>query len=107
MREVTKKTVSAFLAGTARKVGNTESTGTALKLHGNTIAERLPDGSVYATLAGWGSRTTRDRLNGLVALLGLKGRFRQEGFVQYFRDMPIGTYESVVLVRPEGKPVSV
>jgi len=106
MRKVTEETVKAFLAGTTRKVGNTESTGDTLLLHNNLIAQRMPDGSIMATLAGWGSVTTRDRLNGLTELLGLGRLFHQSKHVQFFRDKPIGTTETIVLTRPDNKPVS-
>ena len=106
MRNVTKDTVSAFLAGTTRTIGNTTSTGNTLLLHGNLIAERMPDGSVYATLAGWGSPTTRERLNGLTELLGLGRLFSQSKNVQYYGSNPVGVNETIVLVRPGGKAVT-
>lgn len=36
-----------------------------MHLHGNLIAVLAPDNSLYFTMAGWGSPTTRNRLNGL------------------------------------------
>ena len=106
MRKVTKETVSAFLAGKSRTVGNTTTDGTVLLLHGNRIAERMPDGSVMATLASWPTVTTRERLNGLCELLGLKHGFRQIRHVQFFGDRPISSDETIVLVRPDNKPVT-
>ena len=106
MRKITEKTISAFLAGKKAMVGNTTTDGVVLLLHGNRIAERMPNGSIMATLAGWGSPTTRERLNGLCELLGLGRLFRQSKNVQHFRDKPIGVSDTIVLVRPEGKPVS-
>lgn len=105
MRKITNEVVSAFLAGKKKTSGNTATDGTILTLHGNLIAERMPDGSIYATLAGWPTVTTRERLNGLSELLGVS-RFSQLKHVQYFGDKPIGSYDTIVLVRPEGKPVS-
>ena len=106
MRSVTEKTVKAFLSGKKRKVGHTVSTGTTLLLHNNLIAERMPDGSVYATLAGWGSRTTRERLNGLCELLGLGRPFHQCKNVQFYGSLPISLSGTIVLVRPDGNPVT-
>lgn len=106
MRKVTKDTVAAFLAGTGRTVGNTTTDGNVLLLHGNRIAEKMPDGSIYATLAGWGSPTTRERLNGLCELLGLGRPFHQHRHCQMYGSRHIGVNETVVLVRPEGKPVT-
>lgn len=64
MKKVTEQTVTAFMNGKKRSVGNTQSTGDALYLHGNIIAKRV-DGKVFATNAGWPTPTTRERLNGL------------------------------------------
>ena len=105
MRKVTRETVEAFVAGRSRTVANTTTDGTRLLLHGNLIAEKMPDGSIYATLAGWGSPTTRERLNGLCDVLGLGRPFHQSKHVQYFGDRPISTTETIVLVRPDDKPV--
>jgi hypothetical protein len=106
MNKVTNEVVGAFLKNRKRKVGNTATDGTTLTLHGNLIAQRMPDGSIMATLAGWPTVTTRERLNGLCDLLGLCKGFRQSKFVQYYGDEPIGSNETIVLTRPEGKPVS-
>ena len=106
MRKVTKETVEAFLAGYSRTVGNTTTDGKTLFLHGNKIAEKMPDGSIHATLAGWGSPTTRERLNGLCELLGLGRPFSQKRYGQYYGQRSVGVNETIVLVRPEGKPVT-
>jgi len=96
MRKVTRETIRAFLAGKSRSVGNTSTDGTTLKLHGKVIAERR-DGNVYVTLAGWGSSTTRERLNGLCKLLGLGHMFRQKQFQQFYGDRHILSTEWVLL----------
>ena len=64
MRKITQQIVGAFNWHNAAKLGNTESTGDALYLHGNKIAEWRKDG-LYITNAGWSSNTTKERLNGL------------------------------------------
>ena len=95
MRKVTKVTVEAFLAGREARCGNTVSTGDRLLLHGNVIAE-WRGGNVYATLAGWPTVTTRERLNGLCRLLNYGG-FNQHKLEQYFNGRPVGTDEWVQL----------
>lgn len=64
MRKVTMLTIAAFMNRWTITVGNTHSDGTALYLHGNKIAEHRADG-LYITDAGWSSKTTKERLNGL------------------------------------------
>lgn len=64
MNQTTLKVVNAFLVGKPIKVGNTQSTGRAMYLFGNKIAEWREDG-LWITNCGWATRTTKERLNGL------------------------------------------
>lgn len=75
MRKITEQMSEAFKARTKKSNGNTTTDGTSLFLHGNEIARHTPTpmGGVWITLAGWPSPTTKERLNGLLGVLGLKG----------------------------------
>lgn len=64
MKQVTETIVNAFLHGIPKKVGNTMTDGRSMKLFGNTIAEHRQDG-LYISNAGWFTKTTKERLNGL------------------------------------------
>ena len=66
MRKVTQQVKQAFEQGKAKKVGNTETDGQTVWLHGNAIVKRDPDGLVRWSLAGWNTPTTRERVNGIV-----------------------------------------
>ena len=85
MRKVTREVMTAFLNGEHKTVGNTMTNGTTVWLHGNAIAWR-ENGGIVATLAGWPTVTTRERLNGLCNLLGYPQRFWQDKGVQYFEN---------------------
>lgn len=100
MRKTTELTVKAFLNGETKKVGNTESTGTELKLHGNVIASKTESGGIAVTLASWPTPTTRERLNGLCELLGLGRPFHQHRHEQYYRDLPINSDDLILLEQP-------
>ena len=65
MRKVTEQIKNAFEQGTSLKVGNTETDGKTVWLHGNAIVKRDPDGLVRWSLAGWNTPTTRERVNGI------------------------------------------
>jgi hypothetical protein len=65
MRKVTKLIKKAFNNGASLKVGNTETDGETVWLHGNAIIKRDPDGLVRWSLAGWNTPTTRERVNGI------------------------------------------
>lgn len=64
MNQVTRTVVSAFIEGKAKRQGNTHTDGQSLFLHGNKIAEHREDG-LYISNAGWFSKTTKERLNGI------------------------------------------
>ena len=66
MRKVTAQIKEAFEQGKPLKVGNTETDGKTVWLHGNAIVKRDPDGLVRWSLAGWNTPTTRERVNGIV-----------------------------------------
>lgn len=89
MRTVTKNIASAFHANKARTIGNTRTDGTAVWLHGNKIVERREDG-VYATLAGWNTPTTRERVNGITG-----ARFHQKDFTPMLNGVAIDSREWV------------
>ena len=65
MRKVTERIKKAFEQGKALKVGNTETDGKTVWLHGNAIVKRDFDGLVRWSLAGWNTPTTRERVNGI------------------------------------------
>ena len=65
MRKVTAQIKKAFEEGRSLKVGNTETDGQTVWLHGNAIVKRDPDGLVRWSLAGWNTPTTRERVNGI------------------------------------------
>jgi hypothetical protein len=64
MRKITQDLASAFQAHNKKTLGNTHTDGQALYLHGNKIAEYRSDG-LYVSSAGWKTKTTKERLNGL------------------------------------------
>ena len=68
MRKVTQQIKAAFEQGKSLKVGNTKTDGNSVWLHGNRIVMRQEDGRVWATLAGWNTPTTRERVNGITGI---------------------------------------
>jgi hypothetical protein len=82
MRQESLKIARAFCAGVAASAARTRTDGRAVYLHDNLIAMRETDGSVWVTLAGWGTVTTRERVNTLCRVLGSGVRFYQRDHVQ-------------------------
>jgi hypothetical protein len=56
--------------------------GQVLRLHGNAIATWDDSGALLISMAGWGSVTTRERLNGLLSKFN-HIRLCQKDFGQY------------------------
>ncbi len=90
MRKVTKQIAEAFKEGLSKTVNNTATKDGFVYLHGNIIAQKHKDGSIFMCLAGWNTPTTRERLNGIAEVLGLNSRFYQKDFEPYYNDIPIG-----------------
>ena len=59
-----------------------------LYLHGNLIAENTSGDGLRITLAGWGTPTTRERLNTLLTLMD-----KREGVWQHNHEQYYGTLE--------------
>ena len=64
MRQITQKIVHAFNGRYALKIDNSRTDGHTLWLFDNRIAEWRSDG-LWISNAGWNSKTTKERLNGL------------------------------------------
>ena len=77
MRNITEKIVEAFEGRRALKIDNSETDGDSLWLFGNKIAE-WSEGMLCITNAGYMTKTTKERLNGLTGV-----HIRQERGVWY------------------------
>ena len=64
MRKITRRIIEAFNAETRLIVDNTVTDGQSIWLFNNKIVKRI-DGEVWISNAGWKTRTTMERLNGL------------------------------------------
>lgn len=99
MRKETQKIAQAFKDGKPLKMARTECTGNMVLLHGNMIAKKHESGDIVLTLAGWPTVTTRERLNGIVQTLGIKGGFSQRKGVQYFDNESIGPNQEILITK--------
>ena len=90
MRKVTREITEAFLDGIERKIGNSctrnEVGDSRLYLHGNNIACHVPGWGIYLNHQGWMTPTTKERLNGILEMLGRgEDRIYQSNFVWYWK----------------------
>lgn len=84
MRKATKLVATAFINREPhRTVNNRRTDGTVFYLHDNAIAW-WNDTHLNLTLAGWGTVTTRDCLNGILHLMKWEGAFFQQKHEQYY-----------------------
>ena len=102
MRKESLKIANAFANGTPAAAARTTTDGQTVWLHGNRIAQREQDGSVWVTLAGWGTVTTRERLNTICHVLGVPFGFCQRNHEQFLTTAdgmaPIGELDRVEIV---------
>ena len=101
MRKITKESIKAFYNREPFKksnmiVENIEGV-TKLKLHNNTIAKLDENSELFITTAGWDTRTTRERLNGLneVRLETKKGQLYLNNIPWDGKLTSIRNYESI------------
>ncbi len=92
------KIVKAFVNRKKAKNSHihTHTDGDALYLHGSKIAWHGDDGEVKASMCGYGTPTTRSRLNCLAGHIG-GGRFHQSKHTQHYNDKPIDSNERVTM----------
>lgn len=68
MRKETEKIVGAFINGVAATASRTFTDGKAVFLHGNKIAKREANGDIWISFADWPTRTTSERINGVIRM---------------------------------------
>ena len=84
MRIVTETVVRAFINRKKCTVGNTYTDGTTLYLHRNAIARWTDKNELLVCSAGWETRTTKERLNGLFSFINRNDLFiSQKNWVWY------------------------
>lgn len=90
--KVSKEAALAFWRGRPYAKGNTavivDGNKVTMTLFGNVIAEVVDGLSARITNAGWPTATTRDRLTGILAHVGVQGADlpRQQNHQQYLYD---------------------
>lgn len=77
--------MSAFVNGKAARSGNTVTNGNSVWLHGNEIIRRENDGNIIISNCGWGTSTTKERLNGFFEAACLPYYIYQRDFTWYIR----------------------
>lgn len=84
-RKVSSDIGRAFLNKTSKKSKNSHTDGKSLYLHGHEIAKHGENGAVHGTMAGWPTKTTKDRLNAIS-----NDRFHTKKGKHYYGDKEIG-----------------
>ena len=108
MRKITKESVLALLNGTEFNKQNMSVTRNrhdsgciTMRLHGNTIAQKIGD-TIRLKDGGWQTNTTKERLNGILELIGSDLRVKQKDFAWYvvsFNDSRITPFEDGFIVK--------
>jgi len=98
-RKISREAAEALANGTVFKRSNTEVVGRELFLHGNKIAWLPPRGDkLYLCMCGWGSVTTRERLNAVMDEFYLNNKFSQRDGEQYYGDTAIDPWRTIVVL---------
>lgn len=88
MNRITQESSEALLHGQTYRKDNTRvepyDNGHAMYLHNNRIAYYIPYANIlYLSNAGWQTRVTNDRLNGILETFGIIGKVYQEKHILY------------------------
>ena len=83
MRKISKSIANAFKNGERRSIGNTVTDNDEVLLHGNRIMWKNGGGDICLSMCGWATRTTRERLNALLEVLGSRYRIVQRNGEQW------------------------
>jgi len=88
MRNISRVICNAFMNGRDKYISNSSSHDDALWLHGHKIAfwDEDNNGKILSfSMCGWGTPTTRERLNSLFQVLGYDMSVYQKNWSQIFR----------------------
>lgn len=85
MRQVTYDIMQAFINHDRLSKSNSFTDGSIVYLHGNAIVKR-ENNEIYISDAGWQSNTTKERLNGLLELVGDNRRVYQKNYTWFLGD---------------------
>ena len=87
MRKITDQIITAFMNKENMTKGNTSTTdGKSIWLHGHEIVRTNDDGNIVINNCGWGTVTTRERLNGLLNAIAPHLGAVQRNHEQYIQD---------------------
>ena len=87
MKKITQKAVEALLNQKNFKLSNTEVKDGNLYLFGYNIAH-YENNTLWITLAGWNTQTTRERLNGLPNV-----NIKVKNFIPYLNGEEMDVYK--------------
>lgn len=105
MRKVTKTICKAFIEGKSARIKRTYTDGTTLYLHDHPIAswdieERARGKRVlHLCCCGYATVTTKERLNGLLRMLGFDAQYFTSNYQLYFNSKlrPVDPYETITI----------
>lgn len=80
-RQVSKDIINAFINNQKRNISNSSTDGQSLFLHGHKIAWK-EEGKYFINMCGWGSPTTRERLNTLLRTINASFGVGQRNYSQ-------------------------
>ena len=83
MRKVTQDIARAFVNGQKKTLRNTSTDGMSVWLHGHEIIRKTGNKEFRISLCGWGTPTTRERLNGILSFAGVNAHLFQHNHEQF------------------------
>ena len=92
MTKIESEIRAAWIKGNAKSKGNTKTDGKSVWLYGNKIIDVNQKNEVLVSLAGWDTRTTKDRCNNIA-----DAHFHTKNFEPYHNNIAIDSEEWINL----------
>lgn len=104
MSKVSTNAARSFIHRTPRRENNTvvtvQNNFSKMFLHGHQIAWHERDGSTALSMCGWGTLTTRARLNAILEAMQSAWRIVQRSGLQYATNLRTGDMREVPVSTP-------
>lgn len=104
MSKVSTNAARSFIHRTPRRENNTvvtvQNNFSKMFLHGNQIAWHAEGGRIGLSMCGWGTLTTRARLNAILEAMQSAWRIVQRKGVQYVTNLRTGDMREVPVSTP-------
>ena len=98
-----KRDNTRVLRGSETRIDGRVEATTVMVLFGNKIALMDSTGTIAVNFCGYTTQTTKDRINALLQLLNVQGKFSQKNFGLRYNGTPVDSREWFIVRKGEAQ----